>query len=97
MAHSQGLADEAPVPQQGMPAVEKEPFVEVEDVVGRKNPDGQTEVQWTENTPEEKKLVRKIDMWLMPTIWILYMFSYMVRRPCPGPLSCIEDFHWNTN
>lgn len=33
---------------------------------------------WVEDTPEEKKLVRKIDMWLMPSIWVLYMFSYMV-------------------
>jgi hypothetical protein len=28
----------------------------------------------------EKKLVRKIDLYLMPTIWILYCFSYMVCR-----------------
>ena len=27
---------------------------------------------------EEKKLVRKIDWYLMPTIWVLYCFSYMV-------------------
>jgi hypothetical protein len=32
-----------------------------------------------EKTKEEKKLVRKIDMYLMPTIWVLYCFSYMVR------------------
>lgn len=32
-----------------------------------------------EKTEEEKKLVRKIDMYLMPTIWVLYCFSYMVR------------------
>lgn len=37
---------------------------------------------WVEDTPEEKKLVRKIDMWLMPSIWILYMFSYMVGLRC---------------
>lgn len=30
-------------------------------------------------TVAEKKLVRKIDMYLMPTIWILYCFSYMDR------------------
>lgn len=33
-----------------------------------------------EKTDEEKKLVRKIDWYLMPTIWVLYCFSYMVRR-----------------
>ncbi|KAF2812537.1 pantothenate transporter liz1 [Mytilinidion resinicola] len=31
-----------------------------------------------EKTDEEKKLVRKIDFFLMPTIWVLYVFSYMV-------------------
>ncbi|KAF1360785.1 MFS general substrate transporter [Lizonia empirigonia] len=32
-----------------------------------------------EKTEAEKKLVRKIDLYLMPTIWILYCFSYMDR------------------
>jgi hypothetical protein len=36
------------------------------------------EATFVENTDEEKKLVRKIDTFLMPTIWILYCFSYMV-------------------
>lgn len=31
-----------------------------------------------EKTEAERKLVRKIDLYLMPTIWILYCFSYMV-------------------
>jgi hypothetical protein len=33
-----------------------------------------------EKTEEERKLVRKIDLYLMPTIWVLYCFSYMVRQ-----------------
>ena len=32
---------------------------------------------WTEE--EEKKLVRKIDMFLLPCIWIMYLLSYMDR------------------
>jgi hypothetical protein len=36
-----------------------------------------------EKTDEERKLVRKIDWYLMPTIWVLYCFSYMVRRTTP--------------
>lgn len=44
--------------------------------------DGQHEsinpLAFVEDTPEEKKLLFKIDMWLMPTIWVLYLFSYMV-------------------
>lgn len=36
-----------------------------------------------EKTEEEKKLVRKVDLYLMPTIWVLYCLSYMVSRKCP--------------
>lgn len=32
---------------------------------------------WTPE--EEKKLVRKIDLYLLPTIWIMYLLSYMDR------------------
>jgi hypothetical protein len=28
---------------------------------------------------EEKRLVRKIDLFLLPTIWIMYLLSYMDR------------------
>lgn len=37
---------------------------------------GSTPVTWTPE--EEKKLVRKIDLFLMPTIWLMYLLSYMV-------------------
>jgi len=30
-------------------------------------------------TDEEKKLVRKIDLYLLPTIWIMYLLSYVDR------------------
>lgn len=30
-------------------------------------------------TDEEKRLVRKIDMYLLPTIWLMYLLSYMDR------------------
>ena len=30
-------------------------------------------------TDEEKKLVRKIDTFLLPTIFLMYLFSYMDR------------------
>lgn len=32
---------------------------------------------WTEE--EEKRLVRKIDLFLLPCIWIMYLLSYMDR------------------
>lgn len=28
---------------------------------------------------EEKKLVRKVDLFLLPTIWLMYLLSYMDR------------------
>ncbi|WYZ35474.1 hypothetical protein EsH8_X_000121 [Colletotrichum jinshuiense] len=34
-------------------------------------------ITWTEE--EEKKLVKKIDLFLMPTIWLMYLLSYMDR------------------
>jgi hypothetical protein len=45
------------------------------------------ELTWTPE--EEKKLVRKIDLFLLPTIWLMYLLSYMDRtkyaHPCqPG-------------
>ena len=41
--------------------------------------DGDDSAAFVEGTDAEKKLVRKIDLYLMSTIWILYLFSYMVR------------------
>ncbi|KAJ8108799.1 hypothetical protein OPT61_g7919 [Boeremia exigua] len=35
------------------------------------------ELTWTPE--EEKKLVRKIDLYLLPTIWLMYLLSYMDR------------------
>jgi hypothetical protein len=36
-----------------------------------------THVDWT--AEEEAKMVRKVDMFLMPTMWIMYLLSYMDR------------------
>ncbi|PSK60180.1 hypothetical protein B9Z65_1078 [Elsinoe australis] len=36
-----------------------------------------SELSWTDE--EEKKLVRKIDLLLLPTIWLMYLLSYMDR------------------
>jgi hypothetical protein len=35
------------------------------------------ELTWTPE--EEKKLVRKIDTFLLPTMWLMYLLSYMDR------------------
>lgn len=38
---------------------------------------GSDGLTWTPE--EEKKLVRKVDLLLLPTIWIMYLLSYMDR------------------
>jgi hypothetical protein len=46
---------------------------------------------WT--SEEEKKLVRKIDTYLLPTMWLMYLLSYMDRTkyvPFTFPLICIS-------
>ncbi|KAK4547362.1 hypothetical protein LTR36_001018 [Oleoguttula mirabilis] len=35
--------------------------------------------QDADTAQEEKALVRRIDLWLLPTIWIMYLLSYMDR------------------
>jgi hypothetical protein len=35
------------------------------------------ELTWTPE--EERKLVKKIDLYLLPTIWLMYLLSYMDR------------------
>lgn len=40
---------------------------------------------WTEE--EEKKLVRKIDLYLLPNIWLMYLLSYMDRTKQVFPLT----------
>jgi hypothetical protein len=34
---------------------------------------------YVSDTEEERKLVRKIDLFLLPTIWLMYLLSYMDR------------------
>lgn len=36
-------------------------------------------VDYVPDTEEERKLVRKIDLFLLPAIWGMYLLSYMVR------------------
>ncbi|OQV04998.1 hypothetical protein CLAIMM_09802 [Cladophialophora immunda] len=35
--------------------------------------------EYVEGTPEEKKLVRKIDLHLIPILWAMYIFNYLDR------------------
>lgn len=56
------------------------------EAVDSKEPNGQPSehielsaagITWTPE--EEKKLVRKVDLFLLPAIWIMYLLSYMDR------------------
>lgn len=35
--------------------------------------------QWVNGTPEEKKLVRKLDWRILPCTWILYLLGFLDR------------------
>ena len=51
----------------------------VEDAVTGGHPRTTDDFTFEEGTDAEKKLLRKIDMFLLPTIWVVYLLSYMVR------------------
>lgn len=50
----------------------------VEDAETHENPINMDDFAFEEETEAEKKLLRKIDMFLLPTIWLVYLLSYMV-------------------
>lgn len=61
----------------------KDQSTEIEDV-GRKSPidtyeNSEEYGDYVPGTDEEKKLVRKIDLFLLPTIFLMYLLSYMDR------------------
>lgn len=37
------------------------------------------DAEYVEGTPEEKKLVKKIDYHLIPILWAMYVFNYLDR------------------
>ena len=61
------------------PEDEKTSIERVDDIATMDSKMNDINSAFIEKTDEEKQLVRKIDLFLMPTIWILYCFSYMVR------------------
>ncbi|WWC69764.1 uncharacterized protein I206_103707 [Kwoniella pini CBS 10737] len=61
-----------------MDVIDKHNVSHVEDAI----PPSKVEVdgyQYTPNTPEEKRLVRKIDRHLLPMLWLMYVFNYLDR------------------
>lgn len=41
--------------------------------------EGASSLEMEARSKEEKALVRKMDMFLMPTMWFMYLFSYADR------------------
>lgn len=59
--------------------MEKQQNYEHEDVV-LKADDPSLEIdRYVPGTDEEKKLVRKIDSYILPMMWVMYLMSYMDR------------------
>ncbi|KAL4868726.1 hypothetical protein BDV12DRAFT_209030 [Aspergillus spectabilis] len=52
---------------------------------------------YTPDTEEERKLVRKIDFFLLPTIWVMYLLSYMDRTNIGNALVAGMDEDLNIN
>ena len=46
---------------------------------GANSPEVMTVGGYVPDTEEERKLVRKIDWYLLPMIWLMYLNSYMDR------------------
>jgi hypothetical protein len=51
--------------------------VDVKEMDTTKHVEVTDDFTWTKE--EEQKLVRKIDLFLLPTIWLMYLLSYMDR------------------
>jgi hypothetical protein len=39
----------------------------------------QAAAQWQDNTPEERRLTRKLDWRILPCTWVLYLLGYLDR------------------
>ena len=51
--------------------------VDIKEMDSTKHIEVTSDFTWT--SEEEKKLVKKIDLFLLPTIWLMYLLSYMDR------------------
>lgn len=57
----------------------KSSSTEIEDLDQRIDHVQELGTNYVPDTEEEKRLVRKIDLSLLPTIWLMYLLSYMDR------------------
>lgn len=59
--------------------LEKQEVLEHDDVVAKGNEASSEMNDYVPGTDAEKKLVRKIDCFLLPMMWVMYLLSYMDR------------------
>lgn len=57
----------------------KSSSIEIEDLDQTVDHVQELGTSYVPDTEEEKRLVRKIDLFLLPTIWLMYLLSYMDR------------------
>lgn len=62
------------------PQKEKEKLHLEGDAATHEDPTITDDPTFEENAEAETKLLRKIDMCLLPTIWLVYLLSYMVSQ-----------------
>lgn len=58
---------------------EKQEYLEHDDFVAKGKETSIHMDDYVPGTEAEKKLVRKIDLYLLPMMWIMYLLSYMDR------------------
>ena len=78
------------------PHIESATHVDRVEIEPEINPKEASNAQWLPIDEawraREKKLVRKLDLTLMPTIWVLYLFNYLDRNNIAYVLLCF--FGW---
>lgn len=62
-----------------MDKVENKQSFEHDDNIVDPKEDSMANGEYVPDTEEEKKLVRKIDLFILPMMWFMYLMSYMDR------------------
>lgn len=69
-----------------MDKVDKQSFEHDDNIIDPKE-ESMAHDDYVPGTEEEKKLVRKIDLFILPMMWLMYLLSYMDRTKSVYSLS----------
>jgi hypothetical protein len=69
-----------------MDKVDKQSFEHDDNIIDPKE-ESMAHDGYVPGTEEEKKLVRKIDLFILPMMWLMYLLSYMDRTKLVYPLA----------